>query len=74
MCSTGDLSYGSWSAECCEYLASLSWVWRDTVPSTGERAPVMRFNRVDLPVPLSPTMAILPVSMSFRNKVEMIHE
>jgi hypothetical protein len=22
-CSTGDLSYGSWSAECCEYLASL---------------------------------------------------
>jgi len=29
------------------------------VPSTGDRAPVIRLRRVDLPVPLSPTMAIL---------------
>jgi hypothetical protein len=59
MCSTGDLSYGSWSAECCEYLASLSCVCREMVPSTGLSAPVIRLSRVDLPVPLSPTMAIL---------------
>ena len=53
----GLLSYGSWSAECWLYFASLSAACLDIVPSQGCSAPVIRFNSVDLPVPLFPRIA-----------------
>jgi hypothetical protein len=56
--SIGDFSYGSWSAECCEYLASFSALCFDTVPSHGCSAPVIRCSSVDLPVPFAPRIAM----------------
>lgn len=38
----------------------------ETVPKTGDSWPVIRFNRVDFPVPLSPTIAILFVAIRMR--------
>ena len=67
-CSTGDRSYGNWSAECWEYLASLSWPCLLMDPSVGCRAPVIKLSRVDLPVPLSPTIAILTISSVSRER------
>ena len=55
--SIGLWSYGSWSAECCEYLANFNAECLEMVPSQGWRAPVMRWSRVDLPVPLAPRIA-----------------
>lgn len=56
--SIGVLSYGSWSAECCEYLASFKLTCLEIVPSHGCRAPVIRCSSVDFPVPFAPRIAI----------------
>jgi hypothetical protein len=71
--SIGVLLYGSWSAECCEYFASLRPECREIVPSHGWMACVIRLRMVDLPAPFAPRMAmresmLIEVSVLATNK------